>query len=257
LTHEYVLCLPFKDVISAQGKVKILRLFVLFIVPESKTLHFATRESFDLKDRMFFCRGYLQGLFIALLVTYVWFFPVHSLLRGRLDTLADIVGIGNLVLGAILRIWAVSHPGRHTRSRTIKAPSLITAGPYACVRNPIYLANFLIGLGLVVLAEAIIMVPVYFIVFGLPYRKIVDQEEGFLRKKFGDEFRRYCEAVPRWLPRLKNTARLFTFGPNFHFKEFGTTFGILVGGLFFEWIESPVHRVWIMSFCQWIVGSSN
>ena len=156
-----------------------------------------------MKDRMFFYRGYLQGFFITLLVLYVWFFPVHSFLRGRLDTFADIVGIGNLVLGALLRIWAVSHPGRHTRSRTIKAPALTTVGPYACVRNPIYLANFLIGLGLVVLAEAIILIPVYFIVFGFPYRKIVDQEEGFLRKKFGDEFLRYCQAVPRWLPRVE------------------------------------------------------
>ncbi len=100
-----------------------------------------------MKSRIFFYRGYLQGFFIALLVLYVWFFPMHSFLRGRLDTFADIIGIGNLVLGATLRIWAVSHPGRHTRSRTIKAPSLTTAGPYAFVRNPIYLANFLIGFG--------------------------------------------------------------------------------------------------------------
>jgi protein-S-isoprenylcysteine O-methyltransferase Ste14 len=205
-----------------------------------------------MKDRMFFYRGYLQGFFIALLVLYVWFFPVHSFLQGRLDTFADIIGIGNLVLGAILRIWAVSHPGRHTRSRTIKAPSLTTAGPYACVRNPIYLANFLIGLGLVVLAEAVILIPVYLVVFGLPYRKIVDQEEGFLRNKFGDEFHRYCEAVPRWLPRLNNIARSFAFGRNFHLREFGTTFGVLVGGLFFEWIESPSHRTWIAFLHQWI-----
>jgi len=205
-----------------------------------------------MKDPIFFYRGYLQGLFIVLLVSYVCFFPMQSLLRGRLDTFADIVGIGNLALGAILRIWAISHPGRHTRSRTIKAPSLSTAGPYACVRNPIYLANFLIGLGLVVLSEALILVPVYFIVFGLPYRKIVAQEESFLRNKFGDAFDRYCEAVPRWLPRPQNTAKALTFGPNFHFREFGTTFGILVGGLFFEWIESPSHHAWITFLHHWV-----
>ena len=209
-----------------------------------------------MKDRMFFYRGYLQGFFIALLVLYVWFFPTHSFLRGPLDTFADILGISNLVLGAMLRIWAVSHPGRHTRSRTIKAPSLATAGPYAFVRNPIYLANFLIGLGLVVLAEAIILIPVYFIAFGLPYRKIVHQEERFLRKKFGDDFRRYCENVPRWLPRLNNNSRSFSFGPNFHLKEFGTTFGILVGGLFFEWIESPSHRSWITLLGNWIANNT-
>jgi len=221
-------------------------------MPEYVLLNSITRERLDVNNRTFFYRGYLQGFFIALLVLYVWFFPVHSFLPGRLDTFADIIGIGNLVLGAILRIWAVSHPGRHTRSRTIKAPSLTTAGPYACVRNPIYLANFLVGLGLVVLAETIILIPVYLVVFGLPYRKIVDQEEGFLRKKFGDEFQRYCEAVPRWLPRLKNITRAITFGPNFHLREFGTTFGILVGGLFFEWIESPSHRAWITFLYQCI-----
>jgi len=63
-----------------------------------------------MKDRMFFYRGYLQGFFITLLVLYVWFFPVHSFLRGRLDTFADIVGIGNLVLGALLRIHELSKP---------------------------------------------------------------------------------------------------------------------------------------------------
>src|SRR5262245_5797555 len=198
-----------------------------------------------MKDHIFFYRGYLQGLFIASLALYVWFFPMHSFLTGQLDTFADVIGISSLVLGAILRIWAVSHPGRHTRSRTIKAPSLTTVGPYAFVRNPLHLANFRTGLGLVVLAEAIMLIPIYVIVFGLPYRRIVHQEERFLEKRFGDEFRHYCAAVPRWLPRLNNIARSFAFGPNFHHREFGTTFGTVVGGLFFEWIESPSHRAWI------------
>jgi hypothetical protein len=99
-----------------------------------------------MKDRIFFYRGYFQGLFIALLVTYVWFFPAHSLLRVRLDTFADIIGIGNLVLGAILDIWAASRSARYTRSRTIEAPSLITAGPYACLCNRSIWPTFLLAL---------------------------------------------------------------------------------------------------------------
>ena len=89
--------------------------------------------------------------------------------------------------------------------------------------------------------------PLCFIVFGLSYRKIVDQEESFLRNTFGEEFGRYCAVVLRWLPRLKNAIRALTFGSNFHLREFGTTFGIIVGGLVFEWIESPVHWFWTMS----------
>jgi len=54
--------------------------------------------------------------------------------------------------------------------------------------------------------------PLCFIVFGLSYRKIVDQEESFLRNTFGEEFGRYCAVVLRWLPRLKNAIRALTFG---------------------------------------------
>ena len=176
---------PFRDVIFTKGTVKNLSFNRADNRARIELIEFITRERFEVKDSIFFYRGYLQALFIALLVLYVWFFPMHPSLRGQLDTLADIVGIASLVLGASLGIWAISHPGRHTRSRTIKAPSLTTEGPYACVRNPIYLANFLIGLGLVILAEAFILMPVYFIVFGLPYRRIVAQEERFLRNKFG------------------------------------------------------------------------
>lgn len=199
-----------------------------------------------MKNRWFFYRGYFQGLFIALLVTYVWFFPDHWFHQGRLDLVADIFGMVSLALGAILRIWSVSHPGRHTRSRIIKAPSLVITGPYACMRNPIYLANFLIGLGLVVLAESVILLPLYFILFGLSYRKIVEQEESFLRTKFPEEFDRYCQAVPRWLPRLKYIPGVLTVGTKLHLKEFGTTFGVLFGACFFEWIESPLHRLWLV-----------
>jgi hypothetical protein len=55
---------------------------------------------------MFFYRGYLQGLFIALLVLYVWVLPEYAL-SGWIDTLADIVGNVSLALGTTLRIWAV------------------------------------------------------------------------------------------------------------------------------------------------------
>lgn len=205
-----------------------------------------------MKDRLFFLRGYLQGFFVTLLLVYVWFFPEHSIHGSRLDTLADIIGIGCLVAGGLLRIWAVSHPGKHTRSRTIKAPSLITTGPYAFVRNPIYLGNFLIGLGLVVTAEAMLWIPFYFFIFGLPYRRIVAQEEKFLKHRFGDEFDRYCDTVPRWIPRVKYNPSVFKFGANFHMKELGTTFGILFGAIFFEWIESPLHRVWLSTAYRWL-----
>jgi protein-S-isoprenylcysteine O-methyltransferase Ste14 len=192
---------------------------------------------------LFFYRGYFQALYVAVLVLYVWFFPPDlGNLNPLLDGMADVLSAMILTAGAFLRMWAVSYPGKHTRSRTIQAPALVTTGPYACVRNPIYLANFLIGLGLVVISDAFLLVPVYFVLFGLPYRRIVKEEEAFLQEKFGAEFKRYCQKVHRWLPRFNCPPIL---GSNLHLKEFGTTFGILFGAVFFEWIESPQHRGWI------------
>jgi len=211
-----------------------------------------TERAYRVKDRLFFLRGYLQGFFVTLLLVYVWFFPERSLHGSRLDTIGDITGIGCLVLGGLLRIWAVSYPGKHTRSRRIKAPLLITTGPYAFVRNPIYLGNFLIGLGLVVTAEAMLWIPFYFFVFGLPYRRIVAQEEKFLKEKFGDEFDRYCNKVQRWVPQVQYNRSVLKFGANFHIKELGTTFGILFGAYFFEWIESPLHRAWLSTAYRWL-----
>lgn len=208
-----------------------------------------------MSDRLFFYRGYLQAGFFIGLLAYVWCLPGHSLSStGRLDFFADVLGIGSLALGALLRIWAVSHAGRHTRSRKIKGTELVTTGPYAFMRNPIYLANFFIGLGLVVLAEAFFLLPGYLVIFGLPYRHIVRQEESFLRIQFGAEFERYCRIVPRWFPRWRYPAAALVLGPKFHAKELGTTFGVLFGAYFFEWLESPIHRGWIVALSQWFAG---
>lgn len=37
-------------------------------------------------------------------------------------------------------------------------------------------------------------------------------------------------------------------------KEFGTTFGIVVGAFFFEWIESPAHRLWLGKAVRALTG---
>jgi len=209
-----------------------------------------------MRELLFFYRGYLQALFFICLFTYVWCFPEQIVDGTWLDPLSDVIGIGGLTAGALLRILAVSHPGKQTRSRTIKASQLITTGPYSCVRNPIYLANFLIGASLIVLAEAFLWLPLYFIIFGVPYQLIVAQEEHFLRNKFGRDFERYCARVRRWLPQFKSISNALKFGNKFHPKELGTTVGLLIGAFSIEWIDSPVNRAWIISLYHWLQKSA-
>ena len=62
------------------------------------------------------------------------------------------LGIPLLLMGEAIRIWAVSYAGGKTRTRTVGAPALCSSGPFAFVRNPLYLGNILMYAGIVLIA---------------------------------------------------------------------------------------------------------
>jgi protein-S-isoprenylcysteine O-methyltransferase Ste14 len=208
-----------------------------------------------LKQNIFFFRGYGQGLFFFGLVIYVWMVPPSEAFDGTwTDTVIDVLAVVSLILGELTRIWATSHAGKHTRSRRIKAEQLVTSGPYAYIRNPIYMGNFFIGLGMVLIAEAFALLPVFVAFFALQYRAIVATEENFLNERFGAAYDRYRGAVPRWIPKFGPLNTRISLGRNFPVKEIGTAWGIVVGLFFFEWIESPLHRLWLIGLWKLLQG---
>jgi protein-S-isoprenylcysteine O-methyltransferase Ste14 len=101
------------------------------------------------------------------------------------------------------RIWAAGFVGRPARGGEPAGQALVTAGPYARLRNPMYLGTVvgvlafagMSGLWYDVLAVAAVL--------GLVYAGAIAHEEAFLLARFGDEYRRYREAVPRLLPALR------------------------------------------------------
>ena len=139
---------------------------------------------------------------IPFLLGVVLFGEPTYLEESFLDELFDIVGVTIIVCGLALRAWAVGHAGSHTRSYKLRAPRLVTSGPYAYVRNPIYLGNLIIGLGIVILAESWVALVMLLIVFSVEYGAIVSLEEEFLFKTFGERYEEYRRLVPRWVPRL-------------------------------------------------------
>lgn len=111
--------------------------------------------------------------------------------------------VGLVLLGLAGRVWAGGTAGRHTRRAVIEAPGLVTGGPFAHVRNPIYLASIVLGLGMVLLVGDPWLFAIYVGVFVLLYSSIVPAEEQFLRGQFGEDYLRYCANVPRFLPQLR------------------------------------------------------
>ena len=111
------------------------------------------------------------------------------------------------LLGEGLRAWSVAYAGLGTRGRTIGAEELVRWGPYAHVRNPIYVANFLLCLGFAVMAG--FAVPTWraavgsacVVLFAFQYACIVRAEERWLGARFGGAFEEFRREVPRWFPR--------------------------------------------------------
>ncbi len=104
--------------------------------------------------------------------------------------------------GLLLRAWAAAHAGNHTRSSTIEGGKLASSGPYSRVRNPIYLGNFILGLGMVALLGDPWLLPMHLITFAVLYATIIPAEEQFLAREFGPAYQAYAANVPRLLPRL-------------------------------------------------------
>jgi protein-S-isoprenylcysteine O-methyltransferase Ste14 len=113
-----------------------------------------------------------------------------------------IAGIAVVALGEALRLWGVHHIGVISRTRSDRLGPLIAAGPFAFVRNPLYLGNIALWVGFALSGRLIWMVPIVVAVLGLGYHAIVRWEERLLTSRLGDRYRSYMSSVPRWIPRI-------------------------------------------------------
>jgi protein-S-isoprenylcysteine O-methyltransferase Ste14 len=128
------------------------------------------------------------------------FAPAAFLVVGR------IVGAVSFVAGFALFIWCVllfARVGRGTLAPWDPTRRLVVLGPYRHVRNPMIsaVATMLTGEALVFLSPRIALWLVLFLAINHVYFVLV--EEPGLARRFGDEYRRYRAAVPRWVPRRK------------------------------------------------------
>jgi protein-S-isoprenylcysteine O-methyltransferase Ste14 len=141
--------------------------------------------------------------------------PVALLLVifGSPSVRSAIVGIIVATIGEIIRIWAVGYSGITTRSDTVTAPKLVTAGPYAFVRNPLYVGNAVIAFGFwlafsgnVPLAiSAALFLAIAVLVVGV-YASIIPLEESYLLQTFGADYEAYRRGVPRIVPLVVPSA---------------------------------------------------
>ncbi len=116
-----------------------------------------------------------------------------------------ITGFAVAVVGELIRFWGVSWAGSETRTTNeVGGSNLVISGPFAYVRNPLYIGNILIYLGLGIMSFALFpyLQLGALLYFSFQYHFIVKEEENYLHKTFGSFYNEYVKNVPRFLPRL-------------------------------------------------------
>ncbi len=148
----------------------------------------------DIRDFFFRNRGYTPIPLAIIILTFA------SL---KIELLP--IGVILVVTGELLRLNGVRYAGGETRTLKVGASALCSSGPFAYLRNPLYLGNVIIYAGMVLIAggEFVwILLPVTLTFFFLEYGLIISLEEETLRKKFNEEYGEYLSMVPRLIPRV-------------------------------------------------------
>ena len=123
------------------------------------------------------------------------------------------IGIMVAALGEVVRLWANGYVGHVKVNRTDassgapKIGRLITAGPYAFVRHPLYLGTLLIAAGTFIIVGNWwlgLIAPACLVTI---YRRKMAEEEARIHSEWGEAYTRYHASVSRWLPLRRRYAR--------------------------------------------------
>ena len=168
-------------------------------IPRRRSLKVALRCSLIPVGKIVFANRLLLGLFVVAVARFF----VRPVFPGTAEEII-VTGVSVILVlaGVILRAWAAGYAGNHTRTSKIEAGKLAMSGPYAFVRNPIYLGSIVLGIGMVGIIGDWRLSPLCVATFTALYFVIIPAEEEFLRREYPLEYKVYCQNVRRLLPRF-------------------------------------------------------
>jgi protein-S-isoprenylcysteine O-methyltransferase Ste14 len=145
-------------------------------------------------------------------------------------------GVAVTMLGEMLRLLGVHHIGAISRTRTDRLGPLVDSGPFARLRNPLYVGNIAIWVGFALTARLVWLAPIILALLGLEYHAIVRWEEHLLESRLGSAYRDYAARVPRWIPRLDHGGHRGRGGENLQDRTSVSPESSVVTG--FSWRET-------------------
>lgn len=111
------------------------------------------------------------------------------------------------LLGLFIRIYTVGYSAANTSGRNTErqvADVLNTTGIYSIMRNPLYVGNFFMWLGIAMLTGNFWFTMFFILLYFLYYERIIYTEEQFLIRKFGNSYLDWAEKTPVILPNFRN-----------------------------------------------------
>jgi protein-S-isoprenylcysteine O-methyltransferase Ste14 len=130
------------------------------------------------------------------------FIPSPPLLDN--PTVALVTGLSIAMLGQLVRGGTIGfvYIIRGGQNRRVHAETLVTEGIFAHCRNPLYIGNILVSVGMGIASNSLAFFLFISILIIFIYEAIVRAEENFLRNKFKGDFDNYAKRVHRWIPNF-------------------------------------------------------
>ena len=192
-------------------------------------------EGFILASGNFFFR-FRNALFPVVVLTVILFTrPALFLGSPTLDRVVAALGLAVALGGQCFRLLVIGfvYIKRGGKDGHIYAKNLVTEGFYAHTRNPMYVGNFMIALGMSMIYGAFEMYALVVPFFFFAYLSIVVAEERYLRERFGNEYDEYARSVNRFIPDLRGIRKSLA---SYRFdwkralrKDYGTLYWTLAG----------------------------
>lgn len=139
-----------------------------------------------------------------------------------------VIGLPLSTLGLLLRGWAAGH--------LAKNEALAESGPYAYLRNPLYVGTLIVAAGLVIASRRWLLAAIFGAVFLLVYLPVIELEEQHLRELF-PSYKRYAQRVPALWPRMPAVTehRPFRWELYVRNREYQALMGFLAGAFLLIW----------------------
>ena len=138
----------------------------------------------------------------------------------NLESTKDIVAVLIASAGLALRglVIGFAYIKRGGLNKRVYADDLVTEGIFSLCRNPLYVGNMLIYIGVFLMHGDPVVMVLGISLFAFIYQCIIYAEEAYLQQKFGSAYEAYCRDVPRWHVKFSHY-RSATEGMAFDMKK--------------------------------------